>query len=349
MSYAPEYLFDGAPAPGETLQVVPGVWWIRMPLPFKLNHINLWLLADGDGWTLVDTGVSNAEIKACWASIEKKFVSAERPIKRLICTHYHPDHMGLAGWLCDRHDIELTTTIEEWLSARLYFLETEQSKAKQMLPFFKLAGFSDEQMKLVVPRTTQYCSVAGMPPDSFNRVKHRDKIMIDGVDWEVMITEGHSVEQICLFCAEKNVLISGDQILPKITPNVSLQPQEPEGDPLRLFLESLEQFRRLPIDTLVLPSHDWPFRGLRNRVDGLLAHHDERLQVTLAACKQPASGIDVLKKMFPRKLDDHQIFFAIGEVLAHLHRLMHEGKIKRTLSIDGVYLYEDSELSNEAA
>ena len=302
MALAPHYPFDGAPGPGETWEVAPGLWWVRMPLPFKLNHVNLWLLSDGQGWTLIDTGISNEEIKACWELIEKKFVSAERPIKRLICTHYHPDHMGLAGWFCERHGVELTTTIDEWMSARLYFLETKRSKTSQMLPFFKLAGFSDEQLKLVVPRSTQYSSVADMPPHSFNRVRNRDRIMIDGMAWDIMITEGHSVEQICLFCAEKNVLISSDQILPRITPNISLQPHEPEGDPLKLFLETLEQFRLLPADTLVLPSHNWPFRGLHNRIDSLVAHHHERLQFVMEVCAQPSSGIDVLKKCFQGNL-----------------------------------------------
>lgn len=349
MKFKPDYPLDGEPAPGETWEVAPGVWWVRMPLPFKLNHINLWMLEDHDGWTLVDTGILSDEIKALWATIEEKRVSPERPVKRLICTHYHPDHIGLAGWLCERHGVELTTTLGEWTTARLYCLETEESKTPQMLPFFRKAGFSERQMELVAPRAAHYASIAGMPPHTFNRIKGGDVIKIDGRGWEVMIAEGHAVKHACLYCADKKILISGDQILPRITPNVSLQPQEPDGDPLKLFLDSLDQFRRLPADTLVLPSHDWPFRGVLERLDSMVAHHDERLETTLAACADPASGVDVLNKMFTRALDDHQIFFAIGEALAHVHRLMYEGKITRSLNPDGVYLYEAVKKSERAA
>ena len=163
-----------------------------------------------------------------------------------------------------------------------------------------------------------------------------------------MITEGHSVEQACLYCADKRVLISADQILPRITPNVSLQAQEPDADPLKLFLDSLGQFKALPADTLVLPSHDWPFRGLLERLDHMVDHHEERLGVTLAACADPASGIDVLNKMFTRKLDDHQIFFAIGEALAHVNRLMHRGRVSRSLNQEGIYLYKAREEDGRA-
>ena len=349
MTFAPDYPFDGEPSPSETREVASGVWWIRMPLPFKLDHINLWMLADGDGWTLVDTGVLSDDIKTCWVDIEKKHDFSNRPVKRLICTHYHPDHMGLAAWLCERHGVEMTTTLGEWTTARLYCLETEESKTGQMLPFFRKAGFSEEQMALVVPRTSHYASVAGMPPHTFNRIKGGDVIEIDGQGWEVMITEGHAVEQACLYCADKKVLISADQILPRITPNVSLQAQEPDADPLKLFLDSLVQFYALPADTLVLPSHNWPFRGLLERLDHMVRHHEERLAVTLAACANPASGIDVLNKMFTRKLDDHQIFFAIGEALAHLNRLMHQGRISRSLSPEGIYLYKAKERNEKAA
>jgi len=349
MTFKPDYPFDGEPAPGETREVAPGVWWLRMPLPFKLNHINLWMLEDGDGWTLVDTGIKSDEIKACWETIEQKHVSAEKPVKRVIVTHFHPDHIGLAGWLCDRHGVELTTTQAEWTTARLNCLETEDTKAPQMLPFFKKAGFDAEQMDLVVPRVAHYASLVTMPPHSFHRIKEDDVVDVDGHGWRVIITEGHAVKHACLYCEDKGVLISGDQILPRITPNVSLQPHEPDEDPLTLFLDSLEKFRDLPADTLVLPSHDWPFRGLLERLDSINGHHDERLDVTLTACAEPATGVDVLNKLFTRKLDNHQIFFAIGEALAHVHRLMFQGRITRTLNADGVYLYEAVKDAEHAA
>jgi glyoxylase-like metal-dependent hydrolase (beta-lactamase superfamily II) len=338
MTYKPDYPFEGEPAPGETREVAPGVWWLRMPLPFKLNHINLWLLDDGDGWTIVDTGVQNDEIKACWETIaEKHFV--EKPVKRVIVTHFHPDHVGLAGWLCEKHGVELTMTLAEWTQTRLNTLETPESKIEQMLPFYIKAGFDAEQMELVKGRGAYYKQIVSTPPHQFNRIEEGDEIDIGGHGWRVFITEGHALKHACLYCADKKVLISGDQVLPRITPNVSVQPQEPESDPLGLFLDSMEKFRDLPRDTLVLPSHDWPFRGMMERLDHMIEHHHERLDVAQGACADPATAIDVMNNLFTRKLDNHQVFFAIGETLAHVHYLMRQGRVSRDLGADGVYRY----------
>lgn len=338
MTFQPDYPFEGEPGPGETIEVADGIWWLRMPLPFKLNHINLWLLDDGDGWTIVDTGIQTDEVKACWAKIEEKHC-ADKPVKRVIVTHYHPDHVGLAGWLCERHGVELTMTLAEWTQARLGTLETPHSKATQMRPFYKRAGFDAEQMALIEGRGGYYASIVSPPPPSFNRIEEGDEISIGSSGWRVIITEGHALKHACLYSADKGVLISGDQVLPRITPNVSVQAQEPDADPLNLFIASLEKLLGMPAETLVLPSHDWPFRGLQGRLESMIAHHEERLEATLAACAQPATGIDVLGALFTRKLDNHQIFFAVGESLAHVHRLMAEGRIHRELGDDGVYRY----------
>lgn len=338
MTFQPDYQFEGEPGPGETIEVADGVWWLRMPLPFKLNHINLWLLDDGDGWVIVDTGIQTDEIKACWQKIEAKHC-AGKPVKRVIVTHYHPDHVGLAGWLCERHGVELTMTLAEWTHARLCIMEPPESKAEQMRPFYKRAGFDGDQMRLIEGRGSYYASIVSPPPVSFNRIDEGDEIVIGDASWRVIITEGHALKHACLYSADKGVLISGDQILPRITPNVSVQAQEPDADPLGQFMASLEKLRQLPADTLVLSSHDWPFLGLHGRIDSMAAHHAERLEVTLAACAEPATGIDVLGALFTRKLDDHQIFFAIGETLAHIQRLIVTGEIRRELGSDGAYRY----------
>ncbi len=339
MTYKPDYPFEGEPAPGETREIADGVWWLRMPLPFKLNHINLWLLDDDDGWTIVDTGVNNDEIKACWETIEAKHF-VDKPVKRVIVTHFHPDHVGLAGWLCERHGVELTMTLSEWTQARLNSLEPGESKVAVMLPFYTRIGFDEEQLDLVRERGGYFAKVMHMPPGHFNRIEENDEIMIGGHAWRVILTEGHALKHACLYCADKNILISGDQVLPRITTNVSVYPQEPEANPLHLFLSSMDKFRSLPADTLVLPSHDWPFRGLLERLDHMIEHHDERLDATLEAIAEPATAIDVLNKLFTRKLDNHQIFFAIGEALAHVHYLMEQGRAAREMGADGVYRYK---------
>ena len=336
--FKPNYPFEGQPGPGETREVAPGVWWLRMPLPFQLNHINLWLLDDGDGWTIVDTGVQTDEVKACWAEIEAKHCGG-KPVKRVVVTHYHPDHVGLAGWLCERHGVELTMTLAEWTQARLNKLEAPEIKCDQMRPFYKRAGFDDAQMALIDGRGGYYGSIVSLPPHSFHRIDEDDELIVDGFSWRVIITEGHAIKHACLYCAEKGVLISGDQVLPRITPNVSVSSQEPDADPLAMFIASLGKLRALPADTLVLPSHDWPFYGLHGRIDQMIAHHEERLEAALAACAEPATGIDILHALFTRKLDNHQIFFAIGEALAHVHLLIGRGQVTRELGPDGAYRY----------
>ena len=339
MTYKPDYPFEGEPAPGETREIADGVWWLRMPLPFKLNHINLWLLDDDDGWTIVDTGVNNDEIKACWETIEAKHF-VDKPVKRVIVTHFHPDHVGLAGWLCERYGVELTMTLSEWTQARLNSLEPAESKAAVMLPFYARIGFDDEQLDMVRERGAYFAKVMHMPPGHFNRIEEDDEVIIGGHAWRIILTEGHALKHACLYCADKNILISGDQVLPRITTNVSVYPQEPEANPLHLFLTSMDKFRDLPTDTLVLPSHDWPFRGMHERLDHMIEHHDERLDATLDACIEPATAVDVLNKLFTRKLDNHQIFFAVGEALAHVHYLMGQGRVAREMGDDGVYRYQ---------
>lgn len=338
MTFKPDYPFEGEPHPGETREVADGIWWIRMPLPFALNHINLWMLDDGDGWTLVDTGVKSDEIKACWKTIEARHFT-DKPVKRVIVTHFHPDHVGLAGWLCERYGVELTMSLAEWIQARLNAVEPGELKAAAMHPFYARIGFDDEQLALLPERGGYFKKVTTIPPDNFNRMEEGDEITIGGHAWRVILTEGHALKHACLYCAEKNILISGDQVLPRITTNVSVYPQEPEANPLHLFLTSMAKFKDLPADTLVLPSHDWPFRGLHGRLAHMVEHHDERLDAALEACAGGATAIDVLNRLFTRKLDNHQIFFAIGEALAHLHYLMGQGRVQRETGPDGVYRF----------
>lgn len=332
--YTPDYPFDGEPAPGETVEVAPGVLWLRMPLPFKLNHINLWLLDDGDGWAIVDTGVARDDIIAAWQAIEDRHFR-NKPPSRVIVTHYHPDHVGLAGWLCERYGVGLSMTLGEWTQARLSSLETADSRGPGYREFYRAAGFDDQMLALVDGRAGHYGRLVSPVPGAYRRLFEGDEINIGGRAWRVIVGLGHAIEHACLHCDELGVLISGDQILPKITPNVSVAPQEPDADPLGLFLAGLTKFEGLADDTLVLPSHNWPFRRLAERLADMRLHHEERLEATMAVCAQPATGVEILKHLFTRELDNHQIFFAIGESLAHAHHLVATGRAERTTGDDG--------------
>jgi glyoxylase-like metal-dependent hydrolase (beta-lactamase superfamily II) len=330
--------FPAPPAPGTVIEVAPGILWIRMPLPFALDHINLWALEDGDGWTLVDTGLGNDETLALW-DVLLAGPLAGRPVRRVFCTHFHPDHMGLAGPLCERFGVVLTATLAEWTYGRMLMLETGEAYVANQIAHYRRAGYDDEMLAGIRERSGAYRSrVAPLPP-AVQAVRDGDELIIGGRVWRVIEGGGHSPEHACLYCPEINVLISGDQVLPKISPIVGIWPQEPESEPLSYFLSALTRLKALPADALVLPSHRLPFTGLHRRLDELIHHHHDRLAATLAACENPATALEVMKVLFPRPLDPHQIGFATGESLAHLHHLMAKGTVARENRGDGVWLY----------
>ena len=327
-----------APAAGETRPIAPGVEWVRMPLPFALDHINLWLLEDGPGWTIVDAGYATAQTKGLWERIFTERLGG-RPVTRIIVTHFHPDHIGLAGWLCERWQAPMWITEKEWLHARVMSRGSEDFVPLRR-EFGRRAGLDPASSELFGDREKSYRRGVPSVPPSFRRIEDGTMLTIGGREWRVVVGEGHAPELACLYCAETGVLISSDQVLPRISPNVSVQAHEPEGDPLACFLRSLEKLRTaLPPETLVLPSHNLPFFGLHTRLDELVLHHQARCDEVLAACVVPQSAVDLLPVLFRRPLDQHQTAFALGEALAHLHYLIGREQLDRELGADGVHRF----------
>ena len=326
------------PAPGETRPIAPGVLWWRMPLPFALNHINLWLLEDGPGWTAVDTGYAMVQTKELWQRIFDEGLGG-LPLTRVIVTHYHPDHIGLAGWLSELWQAPLWVTEKEWLFARLMSRGAEDF-APLRQRFAHRAGLDAASCGLFGERDNSYRRGVPSVPASFRRLADGMSVEIGRRSWRVIVGEGHAPELACLYCAQTGVLISGDQVLPRISPNISVQPHEPDGDPLARYLISLARLREaVPPETLVLPSHNLPFFGLRARIATLAQHHQARCSEILGACETPKSAFQLLGVLFRRMLDRHQLGFALGEALAHLNYLVHQGALKRELGGDGVYRF----------
>jgi glyoxylase-like metal-dependent hydrolase (beta-lactamase superfamily II) len=310
-----------------------------MPLPFALNHINLWLLDDERGVTAVDTGTGLPPTRELWETLFAGEL-ADRPIVRVLVTHFHPDHMGNADWLSRRFGVELWCPQAEWLMAQLAWQGAGGGDSDKRLAHYRRHGVPAAQIEALRERGNHYRQLVPTVAPEFRAVREGDVLTIGERQWHAFTVLGHAPEHACLFSPSDNVLISGDQVLPKITPNVSVWPDQPRGNPLRLYLDSLARFRPLPEDTLILPSHGLPFRGLHARLEYLRHHHDERLAEVLDAIAEPCTAFDLVAVLFRRQLDTHQLGFAIGEALAHLHYLEAEGQAARLVGGDGIHRFQ---------
>ena len=329
-----EYPFPEVPEAGTTLEVAPGIHWLSMPLPFQLDHINLWLLEDGEGWTVVDTGIGNAQTRSLWEGILHKTV------KRVILTHYHPDHAGNAAWLCQRYHAELWTTQGEYLTAHAVRSSSAGYTADAVLSVFRRNGLDEERAARMRAPRNRYAELVPDFPVSYRRIIEHDEIRIGQHRWRALVGHGHAPEHLSLYSSSLNAVIAGDMLLSTISTNVSVWSIDPEGDPLRLFLGSIARYRELPEDVLVLPSHGKPFRGAHERVQQLERHHQKRLgELSDSLRGKPQSAAELLTVLFRRPLDAHQTFFAMGEAIAHLHYLYYAGRAQRALGNDGIMRY----------
>ena len=341
------YPHETPPAAGEAILVAPGIYWIRMPLPFALNHINLWLLEDSDDngaacWTIVDTGYGVTATHELW---EKHFaeVMGGRPVKRIIVTHYHPDHVGCAAWLHEKTGAPVWMTTSEYLSAHAAAEDVagfDRENSVRLFVAHGLAKVRPDFAEAQKARSAAYKRGVPTVPKQYYRIMENDDITIGARTWRVITAFGHAPEHATLFSASDNILISGDQVLPRITTNVGVWGNQPEANPLKQFLDSMEKFDPLPADTLVLPSHDRVFSGLHERLAQLRDHHVQRLAELEAAIETPKCAAEILPVLFRRPLDEHQLVFAIGEAIAHLHFLWRAGRATRTMDADGIFTFK---------
>jgi glyoxylase-like metal-dependent hydrolase (beta-lactamase superfamily II) len=334
-----DYPFETRPETGETIEIAPGIHWVRMRLPMQLNHINLWLLEDDDGWTAVDTGIKDEPTKEAW---EKLFAGPMRgrPIKRVIVTHLHPDHVGLAGWLVRKFGVQLWMTRTDYLMCRNLSVDTGQEAPPEGVKFYKAAGFPDEQLEMYKTRFGGFGRGVYRLPSGFRRMQEGDRIPVGNRVWEIVVGRGHAPEHACLWCREENIFISGDQILPRISSNVSLFPTEPDANPLQDWLDSCSKLKvLLPKDILVLPSHNEPFRGAPLRLQELIDGHEEGMDKVRELCVEPKRAIDVFPALFRAKITSGNFGMATGESLAHLNCMIARGQIAKEADKNGVDWY----------
>lgn len=328
---------DHVPADGQLMQVAPGIFWTRMPLPFSLDHINLWVLDGGDHWAIVDTGFPSRTIKDHWRALFDGPL-AGKPVGRVIVTHYHPDHIGLAGWMAAKWRVPIDISRGEFQLARMLSVDVADTTPDEVVRFYARQGWPDADVEAL---RAQAWGRFGMGvhrlPVGYRRLQAGDRLSIGERNWQVLIGAGHSPEHVCLFDAEGRVLISGDQVLPRITSNVSVYPGEPEADPLGDWLDSIARLLGLPEDTLVLPAHNEPFFGLHTRLDQLAADHHRKLEALIEACTEPMTAFDSFSTLFRKPIRAGELQMATGEAMAHLHWLHRRGQLERIESESAVH------------
>lgn len=323
-----KFPLDRPPDPGEVLEVAPGVLWLRLPLPFRLDHVNIYLLEDGDGWLVIDTGINTPEAIQAWETLLAGRLSNLR-ISRVLVTHFHPDHIGLAGWLCKRFDAPLLASQATYMTSRVICLTQHELGSRQHLDFYASHGMSEEAARLVATRGNEYLMLVTELPALFLRLLMGDQINIGGRNYRVISGDGHAPEQTMLYCEEEGLLFAADQVMERISPNVGVYAGDRSGDPLGHYLRSLRFMRsEIPDSVLVLPGHGRPFIGLHKRCQELEDHHEHRCELIREACSvQRRSAADLVPILFARALDPHQMGFALTETLAHAHRLVRRGEI----------------------
>lgn len=310
---------DDAPEYGEVTEVKDGVYWIRMPLWGRLNNINVWLLRDGPGWTIVDTGLFREDVQKYWETIFEKYLDG-KPITRVIATHLHTDHTGNAGWITEKWDCELWMSRSDFYMCKVMAADGPSDVPTDAIRFYHRAGFTEERLDRYRQRFGQFGASIAPLPAGYRRITDGQYIEIGGREWRAIMGYGHAPEHVCLYCPELKVIIAGDQILPKITPNISVQPSEPLANPLRDFLNSCARIReQVPPDLLVLPAHENLYEGVHERLTALIDWHEVALEKLYDLCETPKRAVDVFPALFKSEITDMSFFPATGEAIAHLH------------------------------
>ena len=335
------YPWETPPAEGEAIEVAPGVLWLRLPLPMALDHVNVYALDEGDSWTIVDTGFSSKRGRAIWDKLLAGPLGG-KPVSRVIVTHHHPDHVGLAGWFQSEHGAELWTTRTAWLFSRMLQLDEQAIPTQETMDFYRSAGMDPEIFaQRAQERPFNFADVVYPMPLGFHRLKEGDVIEIGGRSWDVRMGNGHSPEHATFWSRDDNLVLSGDQILPSISSNIGVYATEPGADPVGDWLEACERLKAFAReDHLVLGGHKLPFTGLPTRMRQLIDNHHGALDRLLAYIDTPKAAGDCFAPLFKRAIGPSEYGLALVEAIAHLSHLYQTGQASRTKRDDGAWVYQ---------
>lgn len=306
----------------------------------QLNHINVWLLREGKGWALIDTGLFTKTTREIWHKVLEEDLDG-LPITRIIVTHLHPDHVGCAGWLAQKLGIELWMSRAEYLLCRILVADTGKQAPQTGLRFYHAAGFPAEAMDRYAENFGGFGRVVSPLPESYHRLEDGMHLKIGANEWQVIIGRGHSPEHACLVCPDLNIMIAGDQLLPTISSNISVWPTEPSANPLQEWFDSIQMLEsRLDPGILVLPAHGRPFTGAHTRLAQLREEHENGLKKLRKLCREPRRAVDVFPALFKSRITDSNLIMATGEAVSHLHYLQIAGEISVTPDSSGVNWYQ---------
>lgn len=333
--------FEEPPETGEAVEVAEGVLWLRLPLPMALDHVNVYALDDGDGWTIIDTGFDSRKSRAIWHSLLEGPLRG-KPVRRVVVTHHHPDHIGLAGWFQSDHRAELITTRTAWLMARMLCLDVQERPTEETLQFWRSAGMDSETYeKRALERPFNFADVVAPLPLGYKRIREGDSIVMGGRRWQVRMGNGHAPEHATFWSDDGQLVIGGDQMLATISPNIGVYATEPEADPVGEWLEACERLAAFATPSqLVLPGHKLPFTGLPTRIRQLIDNHHGALERLEAFLAEPKTAVECFQTLFKRKIGAAEYGLALVESMAHVLHLYYQGRVTRTVRADGAYLWQ---------
>lgn len=317
------------PPEGEAAEIAPGVLWARLPLPMRLDHVNVYALRDPDGWTVVDTGFDTARSRAAWQRLLDGPM-AGAPVVRVLATHQHPDHIGLAGWFMARGAV-LWTSRTAWLMARMLQLDVQDRPSPEQVMFWRRAGMDGARLAARrAERPWNTADVVHPLPLGYHRVRDGDLLHLGGRDWRVAFGNGHAAEHLTLWSQDDDLVIGGDQLLPGISPNLGVYATEPEADPVSEWLESCARMAALAQDRhLVLPGHKLPFTGLPLRLAQLAENHESALtRLGRSLSERPRTAAACFDTLFRRRIGDGEYGLALAEAVAHVNALARRGMIR---------------------